>query len=83
MSKYKTCVKNGTKYYRYTLTTEWKVTKSGKKVSTKRKTLYAKTVKELDQKIADLTEKQRNGIVCETLYFGVVADKWIKSEYII
>ena len=46
-----------------------------------RKSFYGKTKKELQDKIDQYKENQRNGIENRTQYFGVLADGWIETFF--
>lgn len=81
MAKYSKCKINGIEYYYSYITVGKKITPSGALID-ERKKFYGKRIVDLENNINAYKQKRANGIYDKKQYFGIVADAWIKNEYL-
>ena len=72
--------RNKSGYYEKTLTVGHRINDAGNVVPVKKR-FYGKTIKELNQKVDQFKEDQRNGIERRNTAFGVLADGWIEEFF--
>lgn len=73
--------RNKSGYYEKSLTIGHRINAAGNTVPVKKK-FYGKTLKELNRKIDQFKEDQRNGIESRKQYFGILADSWIQEFFL-